>query len=199
MDGGTVDSDFVQCCTRRCLWHWCIGASINLPLLCFWPLWKGVNIQSKRDTQEAQMHQSWATVLSLFCLWPLWKGVQFKKDTELSHLSIGLLLLFWPACRKKTSQELRMLSLSLFIECSQWMKRLQFTIVRNVASVSTVTRIYHNSLRVFSKCHGLCLPQCLCNCPRNCPCDCLCHCLCAFLCSHVPTFLCAFPTFCSTS
>ena len=39
----------------------------------------------------------------------------------------------------KTSHELQMLSLSLFIQGSLWMLRLLFSIVRNVISVSKVT------------------------------------------------------------
>ena len=50
MEMGAMDSDFVQCCTRRCLWLWCIGASINLPLLCFWLLWKWVNTYNPKET-----------------------------------------------------------------------------------------------------------------------------------------------------
>ena len=42
---------------------------------------------------------------------------------------------------KKTSQELRMLSLSLFIQGSLWMLRLFFSIVENVISVSKVTSL----------------------------------------------------------
>ena len=65
---------------------------------------------------------------------------------------------------KKTSQELRMLSLSLFIEGTQWMLKLLFSIVRNVISVSKVTSLEDRSFRVFSKCirHCLCLCLCLC-------------------------------------
>ena len=50
---------------------------------------------------------------------------------------------------QKTSQELRMLSLSLFIQGSLWMLRLLFSIVRNVTRVSNVTRLWDCSLRVF--------------------------------------------------
>ena len=42
---------------------------------------------------------------------------------------------------KKTSQELRMLSLSLFIQGSLWMLRLLFSIVRNVISVTKATSL----------------------------------------------------------
>ena len=41
----------------------------------------------------------------------------------------------------QTSQELRMLSLSLFIQGSLWMMRLLFSIARNVISVSQISRI----------------------------------------------------------
>ena len=41
--------------------------------------------------------------------------------------------------RRKTSQEMRMLSLSLFIQGSLWLFRVLFSIVRNVISVSKVT------------------------------------------------------------
>ena len=41
----------------------------------------------------------------------------------------------------KTSQELWMLSLSLFIQGSLWMRRLVFSIARNVISVSQATNL----------------------------------------------------------
>ena len=41
----------------------------------------------------------------------------------------------------KTSQELQMLSLSVFIQRSLWMLRLLFSIVRNIISVSKVTSL----------------------------------------------------------
>ena len=51
--------------------------------------------------------------------------------------------------RQKTSQELRMLSLSLFIQGWLWMFRLLFSIVRYVTSVSKVTGLWDCSLGVF--------------------------------------------------
>ena len=44
-------------------------------------------------------------------------------------------------CQRSKKQELRMLSLSLFIQGSLWMLRLLFSIVWNVISVSNVSRI----------------------------------------------------------
>ena len=46
---------------------------------------------------------------------------------------------FWNKSEEKTSQELRMLSLSLFIQGSLWILRFLFSIVRNVISDSEVT------------------------------------------------------------
>ena len=64
----------------------------------------------------------------------------------------------------KTSQELRMLSLSLFIQGSLWMLRLLFSIAKNVISFSKVTSLYDCSLRVFFNSHCLCLFHCNCLC-----------------------------------
>ena len=47
----------------------------------------------------------------------------------------------WARGKYKTSQELRMLSLSLFIQGSLWMLRLLFSIARNVISVSNATNL----------------------------------------------------------
>ena len=49
----------------------------------------------------------------------------------------------------KTSQELRMLSLSRFFQGSLWMFRFLFSIVRNVTSVTKATSLWDCSLRVF--------------------------------------------------
>ena len=55
---------------------------------------------------------------------------------------------------KQTSQELQMLSLSLFIQGSLWMLRLLLSIVKNVINVSKVTSLWDCSLRVFFICQS---------------------------------------------
>ena len=57
-------------------------------------------------------------------------------------------LLSWTV--QKTSQELRMLSLSLFIQGSLWMMRFLFSIARNVISVSQATNLGSFIQGVFS-------------------------------------------------
>ena len=48
----------------------------------------------------------------------------------------------------QNSQELQMLSLSLFIQGSQWMMRLSFSIAKNVISVSHTTNLLNRIIQI---------------------------------------------------
>ena len=88
----------------------------------------------------------WISIIGASLVFPVWNSfpsrskhaasppASFPQLLMLTSHNVGIHTV------TKTSQELRMLSLSLFIQGSLWMFRLLFSIVRNV-SVSRVSRI----------------------------------------------------------
>ena len=105
---------------RQDLWKLCPGCLMHLQY-CWFQCWPGWSI----------LNWSWG------------KGWHLPKQPSQACSGIGpsQLMRMNEENIKKTSQELRMLSLSLFIQGSLRLFRLLFSIVRNVIIVSKVTSL----------------------------------------------------------